>query len=229
MEKIKIAVCDDEQGDLEHVLGLIHDYDTEGFHQIVAYTNAKEFLEDSEKFDIVLLDIEMPPPNGFDVARDLAAKQKHPIIIFTTKSNAYAIKGYGIALRYLQKPLAKNELFQALDLAIEETTAHRITFVINDARHMIRLCEVKYIEIVGHYLNIYTIDKQYRVRNSLKELIRTLPKGYFAYPHNSFVVNLEYVKTVTRNEVILDNGVIVPISRRKSADFNSALFRFIGR
>lgn len=229
MERIRIAVCDDEQIDLEHTLRLIREYDTEQILYINPFSNARDILKDEEGFDVVLLDIEMPPPTGFDVASDLVSRPSHPIIIFTTKSNAYAIKGYGIAIRYLQKPLVEKELFKALDLAIEEVTAHRLTFAFNDAMHLVRLCEVRYIEIVGHYLNIHTVSGQYRVRCSLKELIPKLPQGYFVIPHKSYVVNLDYVKTVTKSEVVLDNGIIIPISRGKSSDFNNTLFHFLGR
>lgn len=230
MERVRIAVCDDERVDLDYTLELIKRYDTELLMQVDSYIDADSILtSEIDSYDIVLLDIEMPPPTGFEVASMLVSKPNPPVIIFTTKSNAYAVKGYGIAIRYLQKPLVESELFRALDIAIEEVTAHRLTFNINDTMYTIHLCEVRYIEILGHYTSVHTISGQFRIRCSLKELIPKLPRGYFAIPHKSFVVNLEYVRCATKSEVVLEDNIRIPISRRKAPDFNDALYRFLGR
>ena len=56
-----------------------------------------------------------------------------------------------------------------------------------------------------------------------------LPKGYFASPHKSYVVNLEHIRSATATEIVLDCGVVVPIGRKRMQEFNDALYRFLGR
>ena len=230
MKKIKVAVCDDEQSDRKNTVDLVKKYDTEMLIEVDSFPTAQSILDaDSSHYDIVLLDILMPPPTGFDVAAALASRQDPPAIIFTTKSDAYAIKGYGIAIRYLQKPLEERALFKALDVAIEDISARRITFDINDTMYTVRFCDVIYIESVGHYVNINTVNKQFRVRCSIKDFIPRLPRGYFGIPHKSFIINLEHMTSATKSTVVLDCGVIVPISRGKAQAFNEAIFHYLGR
>ena len=171
----------------------------------------------------------MEPPSGFDIAKELTSTDNPPIIIFTTKSNAYALKGYGIAIRYLQKPLLYEPLSEALDVAIADATAHRLTIQIDSVWHTVRLRDVQYIEIYGHYANIYTEKRTFRLRTTLKEIMGRLPKGYFVPTHKSFIANLEHITSVTTSEVNLDCGSVIPIGRTKAKEFNQALFRYLGR
>lgn len=194
MDKLKIAVCDDEAVDLTQALALVEDYDLKQQLHIIAFHRAAELLvKIQDKIDIVLMDIEMAPPNGFDVAKQLIQLPKPPVIIFTTKSNAYTLKGYGVAIRYIQKPLQKADLFEALDAAIAEAVAHRMTFEVNDTKYSLPLQDVCYIEIYGHYASIHTATNEFRVRSTLKEITAKLPCGHFAFPHKSYVVNLEHI------------------------------------
>lgn len=231
MDQLHIAICDDEIIDLSQTLELVKAYDSNSQLQITTFLRAAELMEKAKQypFDIVLLDIEMEPPSGFDIAKELTSTDNPPIIIFTTKSNAYALKGYGIAIRYLQKPLLYEPLSEALDVAIADATAHRLTIQIDSVWHTVRLRDVQYIEIYGHYANIYTDKRTFRLRTTLKEIMGRLPKGYFVPTHKSFIVNLEHITSVTTSEVNLDCGSVIPIGRTKAKEFNQALFRYLGR
>lgn len=231
MDQLHIAICDDEIIDLSQTLELVKVYDSNSQLQITTFLRAADLMEKAKQypFDVVLLDIEMEPPSGFDIAKELTSTDNPPIIIFTTKSNAYALKGYGIAIRYLQKPLLYEPLSEALDVAIADATAHRLTIQIDSVWHTVRLRDVQYIEIYGHYANIYTDKRTFRLRTTLKEIMGRLPKGYFVPTHKSFIVNLEHITSVTTSEVNLDCGSVIPIGRTKAKEFNQALFRYLGR
>lgn len=110
MSKLKVAICDDEAPDLAHVTAMLQKYDVEGQMQTVTFSRACDLLENAAvaPLDIVLLDIEMEQPNGYEIAKELKALPAPPIIIFVTKSSAYTLQGYGLALRYLQKPLCRD-------------------------------------------------------------------------------------------------------------------------
>ncbi len=231
MDRLKIAVCDDEAIDLVQVVATLREYDENDQFDIATFDHAADLLKStmSTNFDIVLLDIEMDAPNGFDVAKILIKDQNPPAIIFITKSNAYALKGYGVAIRYIQKPLTQEDLFEAMDIAVQEAVAHRMTFRIGDITYSLRLRDVSYIEVFGHYATIHTEGQSYRIRSTLKEIVSKLPKLRFAIPHNSYVVNLEHIKSATADEIQLNCGARIPISRRKAQEFNEAFYKFIGR
>jgi len=231
MDQLHIAICDDEIEDLSQALDLVKIYDKSNQLQITTFLRAADLLEKVTQysFDIVLLDIEMEPPSGFDIAKELISKDNAPTIIFTTKSNAYALKGYGIAIRYLQKPLMYESLSEALDIAIADATAHRLTIQVDSVLHTVRLRDVQYIEIYGHYANIHTARQTFRLRTTLKEIMGRLPKGYFVPSHKSYIVNLDHITSVSNSLIKLDHGETIPIGRTKAKEFNQALFRYLGR
>lgn len=171
----------------------------------------------------------MEPPNGYEIAKKLINLPKPPVVIFATKSNAYALKGYGIALRYLQKPIARDDFYEAMDVAISDATAHRLTFQIDNTLVSVPLRDVQYIETFGHYTVVHTAQESYRFRSTLKEMMAKLPKGYFVSPHKSFIVNLEYIRSASASEISMNCGVKIPIGRKRMSDFNEALYRFLGR
>lgn len=231
MERLHIAICDDESADMAQIIDALREYDKSKSFNIRTFNSAAELLQEikTKVFDILLLDIEMDPPNGFDAAKQIIAQEDPPIIIFTTKTNAYALKGYGIALRYIQKPIKKEDLFEALDVALQDSLAHKMTFKIGDVTYALRLKNISHIEVFGHYAVVHSEGQMYRFRSTLKDIISKLPKTHFAVPHNSYVVNLEHIKAATADEILLDSGIRIPISRRKAQEFNEAFYKFIGR
>lgn len=231
MDQLHIALCDDEIVDLSQTLDLLKLYDKNNQLLITTFLRAADLMEKAKQysFDIVLLDIEMEPPSGFDIAKELSSTDNAPTIIFTTKSNAYALKGYGIAIRYLQKPLTYEPLSEALDVAIADATAHRLTIQVDSVLHTVRLRDVQYIEIYGHYANIHTARQTFRLRTTLKEIMGRLPKGYFVLTHKSYIVNLDHITSASNSEIKLDCGETIPIGRTKAKEFNQTLFRYLGR
>lgn len=231
MEQLHIGICDDEVQDLAYILDLVKRYDTHSQFALSTFLSAGELLEAAKAsaFDIVLLDIEMPPPNGFEAARQLMDSPAPPCIVFTTKSNAYAMKGYGIAIRYLQKPIVYEAVADALDAAVAQANAHRLTIQTDHALHTIPLRDVQYIEVFGHYALIHTDQDAFRCRSTLKEITGRLPRGFFAVCHKSYVVNLEHIRSATASEIRLNSGAVVPIGRTKAREFNQAFYRFLGR
>lgn len=68
MGNLRVAVCDDEPMDLVQTITLIQQYDTGKCFDIFSYTRAVDLLKIAleKPFDVVLLDIEMETPNGYD-------------------------------------------------------------------------------------------------------------------------------------------------------------------
>ena len=119
MDSLRIGICDDEAEDLSQVMEMVSRYDESKQLHIASFLHASDLLLAFKQspFDIVILDIEMEPPTGFDIAKVLVSLESPPVVIFATKSNAYALKGYGVAIRYLQKPICQPEFFEAMDAA----------------------------------------------------------------------------------------------------------------
>ena len=98
---MKIAICDDEPRDRALLSEYVFRIDSS--LNVQQFSSASDLLQAMEKnfYEIVLMDIEMESPNGYDVASKLVQKRDKPLVIFVTKSNEYTIQGYGIAFRYI--------------------------------------------------------------------------------------------------------------------------------
>ena len=126
---MRIAICDDEKKDLDKLTVLLHEYGIKET-ELFSFANSSDLLLSTQRkaYDIVILDIEMPAPNGYETALKLLDNTPKPLIIFLTNSMDYTLRGYGVAFRYLTKPIAKNKLYIALDAAIREVKANRFMF-----------------------------------------------------------------------------------------------------
>ena len=228
---MRVAVCEDDREDMELMCSLLDDYDQLSRFQISRFSSGGELLAAAaeESFDLALMDIEMSELNGFETARQLAASPEPPLIIFVTRTMEYTIQGYGVAFRYIPKPVTMEKLAPALDAAVREIWANRFTFSVEEKSYILRMQEIYYIDVYDHVTTVHTATEDYSVRATLKDMLAQLPQGYFGMPHQSFIVNLAHVRTATAQEVTLTNGAVIPVSRRRQMEFMGQLQSFLGR
>ena len=226
-----IALCDDEQTDLQAILILLKQYDQKSQIHVSLYTSAANLLIAAKDttFDIAILDIEMSSPNGYEAALELRKQSAPPLIIFVTNSMEYTIRGYGVAFRYIAKPITLNDLSVVLDAAIREIRANRFSFSIDGTAYILQMQEIYYIEVYNHVTTLHTMDGEYSLRTTLKEVLSQLPQGYFGMPHQSYIVNFTHIKTATTQEITLTNGSHIPVSRRRQSEFARKLHSYLGR
>lgn len=225
---MRVAVCDDEQDDLEQILDTLSVY---GNLEVTGFTKSRSLLDCAKRkpFDLIILDIEMPEINGYEAAITLRSMPRQPLIIFLTNSMAYTLRGYGVAFRYLTKPINREQLFLSLDSAIREIQANRFVFQADGTSRVIPMDEIYFLEIFNHYAILHTVDQTFTFRATLKEILALLPAGYFGVPHQSYVVNFNHIQTATSIEIQLTNGAIVPMSRRKKMEFVCQFHQYLGR
>ena len=223
---MKLALCDDNAHDLRRMAELAAQYDPN--MEIFSFSSAEALYESTLDFDAVLLDIEMDSPNGYEIALRMAQEENHPVIIFVTNSAAYAVRGYGLALRYLLKPLRIETISEALDAVKQELRSNRLTVTLDGISHVLKVQDIRYAEVQRHQIMLYTADGCLSFRGALKDLVSQLPGRWFAAPHQSYVVNMLHVKTVSTQEVRMLDGKSIPISRRKYRDFLQNFHRFLG-
>ena len=228
---MRVAICDDEKKDLQELKEAVNTFDLSGSLDVCAFSSAAALYsaEKQKKFDVAILDIEMAPPNGYDIAKKLVESDPAPIIIFLTNSMAYTLRGYGIAFRYLTKPIDQTQLNNALSAAVKEASAKRFVFSVDGSSHVIRMEDIYYFEVFNHPTILHKMDQAYTFRATLKEIMVELPAGYFGSPHQSYIINFSHVKSVMAKELHLTNGAIVPISRRKQQEFDNQLRTYLRR
>jgi len=232
--KIKIAVCDDEHKQTEYMKMLVSKWAEESNVKINVqmFESAESFKavwSGGKAFDILLLDIEMGGQNGVELAREIRQSDASLAIIFITGFGDYIAQGYDVsALHYLMKPVKTDKLFQVLDKAMknfENESEQMLTVNINREDIFIPFRDIIYIESSLHYIIMHTEKEQYKIKMPLTEIENKLSSGFFKCTR-SFIVGLRYVRRVSKSEVILTNGVSVPLSRGLYKDINKAYIKY---
>ncbi|MBE6731449.1 MAG: response regulator transcription factor [Ruminococcaceae bacterium] len=232
--KYKIAICDDDISQVDFLESILTPWlkINNILADIKKYSSAKSFLFDyeSEKdFDILLLDIEMPEINGIELAKTVR-KENHSLqIIFITGFYDYFSDGFDVsALHYLIKPVDEGKLFPVLDKAINNLKYRQRSVLINtqDADIKIPLSDIIYIEAENVFINIHTVNGVYRTRTPLTKFYENLDDSFLKV-HRSFIVSLSYIKKITKKDLTLISGDIVPISRGMYETVHSALIRYL--
>ena len=225
---MRIAICDDELQDLNRILCYCTDYDP-SLH-VDTFSGGAELLSAFQHsfYDLVFLDIEMAEPNGLVVGEDLVKRTPKPIIVFTTQSLNYAVRGYGIALRYLPKPVDYDTFSGVMRLAVEKILSQKISITYDGEQLIIPVNDISYFEVIRHQV-IFHFENQttLSVRGTLSEIKAQLSRSYFVQPHKSYCVNLDHIDRVSSQKIIMTNGDVIPIGRSMKDSFQNQLNLFI--
>ena len=229
---IKIAVCDDEHEQAEYMKMLASKWANENniettIDMFESAENFKSAWNESQKFDILLLDIEMGGQSGVELAKNLRKTDEKLVIIFITGFADYISEGYDVsALHYLIKPINTEKLYAVLDKALKGLTknSNAVFLPADDGDIKVLFDELIYIESFDHFLEITTIREKLTVKMPLYELEHRLGKNFIRC-HRCYIVNLKYVKKITRAEITLDSNEKIPLSRRLYTDVNRAMIK----
>jgi DNA-binding LytR/AlgR family response regulator len=166
--------------------------------------------------DLVLLDVQMPGLDGFDV---IQALEDPPAIIFVTAYDEYAIRAFEVhALDYLLKPFSQDRLQDALHRAQETLEAEpdpgaqlgpllesltaggrylsRLAVQEGESIRILNVEEVDWVGIEEEQVVVHAGDQAYPIRRTLTELEAGLDPQRFFRAHRSAIVNLDRVQEV---------------------------------
>ena len=217
----KIAVCDDNPADADYVSDAIKKSAQARavMVEIEQFPSAEAFwfqYEDNQCYDMLFLDIEMKPDgmNGVELAAKLR-KNDHAIqIVFVTGYMEYIADGYDVeALQYLLKPVTVAKIGSVLERAMQRLKDREKALFLQTADGSMRvlISEIRYLEVRRNYVTIHA-EEAYTVKRTLHELEQELDACFFR-TGRSYIVNLRYVRKITKSQVVLKDGAQVPLSR----------------
>lgn len=233
---LKILALEDERPQQERLSQFLARYQqaNPGFqYTLTLYDRAIPLLADYRRdADLVFLDIRLPDMLGIDVAKELRKSDEKVMIVFITSLTQYAIDGYSVgAFDYILKPLQYPSFAAKLD-RIQRRLSHRESAITLDLRtkeggQRVRVDSITYIESAAHDITIHTDGQAICVWGTLGKYEEDLKAVNFVRCNTSFLVNLKYVETVRKDEVVVA-GDTLPISRSRRKDFLDALARYKG-
>ena len=229
---LKIAICDDDAAYRAYLFELVTAWAKKNRHfaEIRQYGQAGAFLFDyaqEKDFDILLLDVEMPGISGIELAKEVRRENAGVQIVFITGYYEYFSDGFDVsALHYLIKPVEAAKLCPVLDKAVGNLASRQRSVLVTTSEESVKvsLADILYVESDKVYVIVHTAKEAYRSRITLAKFCEQLD-GTFFKVHRSYMVGLKHVKKITRTEITMTNGDVVPISRGLYDEVHAALIR----
>ncbi len=230
----KIAVCDDNPADADYVADIIRRWAQARavLIEIERFPSAEAFwfqYEENRCYDILFLDIEMEPEgmNGIELAAKLRKNDSSIQLVFVTGYMEYIADGYDVeALHYLLKPVTEEKLGSVLARALERVKAREKELFLQTTDGSVRVLnsEIRYLEVQRNYVTIHAAE-EYTVKRTLGDLEKELDESFFR-TGRSFIVNLRFVRKITKTQVFLKDGAQVPLSRGLYEGINRAMIQY---
>lgn len=235
---MRIAICDDDVIFLQELSKMMIRYNEENGSMVEykIYTNPLELVTQMEKgsqYDVILLDICMPGINGIQCAKDIRMFDNFVKIIFLTSSTEYAVESYSVkAQDYLLKPIEKEKLFSLLRQVQKEEDKSEKNIIVLKSKLGITKIDMKkleYCEVVNRKLVLHLISKEdlecsIRI-NELEEKLQGF--GMFLRAHRSYLINMDYIQTLTAHSIIMENGANIPVPREKYLQVKEAYMEYV--
>lgn len=229
--KYRIAICDDEQNQIEYITSIAASWSAHEGHgcEIRTFASAEAFLfeyEEDKAYDILLLDVEMKNMNGIELAKRIRKDNNRAEIIFITSHFEFVGEGYEVdALHYLIKPISVEKLTQVLTKAAEKLSVEPPSVVISCEGETVKLYEsdILYVESFLHYIVIHMKDNEYKIKENISVFENRVSDDFYRI-HRSYLVSLKHITRISRTSVNIGNTEL-PLSRGKYDDINRAFIQ----
>lgn len=233
-----VYLLEDEINILRHMISLVRDIP---YLQMVGYSTTveKAALEvDELQPELILADIALQDGSSFEVFR---GKEIRSHIIFITAHEQFAIDALNLgAFAYLLKPIDERALFDAVERCFrkaeeyrfsrqqielsagyfsERKLAGRLALKSQSHTQIVRIEDIMYCHSNSGYTTLFiTGDKPLMVSKVIREYEPLLPSGQFLRCHQSYLVNIAFIKKYYAEGYIeMSDGTTIPVSARKKA------------
>lgn len=240
-----IAICDDDINYIHYIEKMIYKTGiSKNKCEFYEYTSGVTFMKEIEKItaiDLLILDIQLPETDGNQVAKHFRTHFPLSTLVFCSGVYLPTVKSFEPnPFRYLLKSYTDIKMINELKIILHEMKNRRIEpYLIGSWYHdMIKLkpSEILYISIGRNCSVIHASPnadtkgfENITIKEKLSDLYTLLKDFDFEYAHNSYIVNLKYIKRTSFTELELVDGTILTISRSKEKDFHLAFLKYAAK
>ena len=204
-----------------------------GLELVAECENAEEALTslNTTQVELVLLDIEMPGMSGLDLIKKLGNSK--PLIIFTTAKKDYAVEAFELnVVDYLIKPIALPRFKQAVEKASEAIESNKQELKVeeqgfvfvkdNGVLKRISIDDILFLEAMGDYVKVHTLQKFHVVHATLKSIEEKLPAAKFIRVHRSYIVAINKIDFIQEGTISIGKTSI-PVADTHKSNLNKRL------
>ncbi|MDO4169301.1 MAG: LytTR family DNA-binding domain-containing protein [Lachnospiraceae bacterium] len=234
---MKIIACDDDQNTLAIMEKWSKEYFNDESVPFISYDNGIELLsliKDTSVSEslIILMDIQLKNDNGIDIIRELHQYKHNIAVIFISGYTEFIEDSFEVdPIYFLVKPLKRDVFIKAIEKAVNKMTHfHKKSICISQGKEMYRifLDEIYYAESIVRKVKLYCNHSTLEFYMKMNDLEEKLKEDHFIRCHKSFIVNMQYIRFVDGNNIILLNGQKIPISRNRRAETKEMVFQYLG-
>ncbi len=216
---IRIAVCEDSipvQAQIEdHISEILTDCPVEIF------SSGEELLSflsrEKRRFSLYLMDISLPGISGIETAAAIRERDPYALIIFITDYKEYVYEVFEtLPYRFITKPIDKDIFHKAISDAVNYITdrGELFHFHVDRVQYQIPFQEIIYFESNLRRVTLHTGKEAFSFYGRLRDLSEHLNPILFVRTHASYLVNMEYIRSIRDAEVLLSTGEHIPVSRK---------------
>ena len=222
---LKIAVLDDEPLFLDRFVPVLEkQFDGQEEIHISVFHDSTPFRKSASQFDLIFLDIDIPDVSGIEIASELRQNGSRQTLIFVSGYEHFVFESIRCKpFRFIRKELFQSELPEAVESWLAEHKKAAMTFSLPDKSGHEQIYKVS--ETIAFYVVRHDVYLLHSVRGSvllpdrtqtLERLEQNMQEFGFLRVHKSWLVNFRFIHQIRREEILLKNGEIVPMSRRRS-------------
>ncbi|HAP20666.1 MAG TPA: hypothetical protein DCR27_05275 [Lachnospiraceae bacterium] len=229
----RIAICDDDRRfadgfhkKVNKALAMKNiDAETEEFYDTASFLGR---INNGIVFDLIFLDILLDGENGYSFARQIRRENIPIDIVFITVTQEYAVVGYDVApILYLVKPIEDTQLHYSFDLFLKRHVPSQVLLNLPGGILSLDIADILYCEVYGHKACFHLASGESReLRCSLNRLEHQLPSSVFARSHQSYLINMEHIDSITRYELTLSTGQTLPISQSRYLELQNSFLLY---
>lgn len=229
---MRIAICDDERTYIKKIENDINSLKThENEFEFSEFESGEAFISgfSKDKYDLIILDIEMNDLNGLQTAEFLRQIDKNVILIFMTSYDKFVYQGYEVnAFRYILKNQPEPIYLKQLSDTIQEYYRNKkyIKVVDIDIEKELLTVDILYIEVYSHQIVIHTFNKEYYQKGKLSDYEKMLEECLFVRSDKSVLINITNIDYIKKNQVFMKNGKILYVSRNHLEKITKAFLKF---
>lgn len=235
---LTIAICDDDKGILSSIKQHVEEFAMENniSVSIDLFDSGSNLLKSSSNYKIIFLDIILQTENGIEIGNLL--RKKHPLayIIYMTNYRKYHEAAHNTvhSFAFLVKPITKPNIYKQLnDILVYESQSTSSLYIARFITYEQGLTEfniddIYFFEYIKkRYVKICSKNGNYHFNEKIGNINIDMSNYDFFMPHQSFVVNLKYVKDIKNYELLMINGVNIPLSQKRAVLFKNALNNYL--
>ena len=224
---MNIAVVDDLAVGRETLVNYLNEYFSERNMNVTIsdFSDAESFVTQFEnnKYNMIFFDIYMPGMSGIEAASTVRKTDSSVEIIFLSTSNNFACESYSVnAFCYLVKPITKDAVESLMQRYFEKyEEPSKSLSVLYKTKPEIKLKiaydSIMYIDVTNRKVRLHLKDKTIEIQNTFSQCASILTEdSRFSNCCKGFIVNFDYVNTVSGNDFLMQNGDYVPIKKREN-------------